>query len=51
MQRSYGLEYGNDSLAIQESAIAPYEKFVIIDRRAIKSKLDALNTAAVSVYT
>ena len=31
IQRSYGLEYGNDSLAIQESAIAPYEKFVIID--------------------
>ncbi|MDC3183841.1 adenine phosphoribosyltransferase [Prochlorococcus sp. AH-716-B20] len=31
MQRTYGLEYGNDSLALQESAIAPYEKFVIVD--------------------
>lgn len=31
IQRSYGLEYGKDSLSIQESAIAPYEKFVIID--------------------
>ena len=31
IQKSYGLEYGKDSLSIQESAIAPYEKFVIID--------------------
>ena len=25
------MEYGKDSLSIQESAIAPYKKFVIID--------------------
>ncbi len=31
IQRTYGLEYGNDSLALQESAIEPYEKFVIVD--------------------
>ena len=31
MQKTYGLEYGNDSLALQESAIAPYQKFVIVD--------------------
>ena len=31
IQRSYGLEYGIDSLSIQESAIASYNKFVIID--------------------
>ena len=31
IQGSYGLEYGKDSLSIQESAIAPYKKFVIID--------------------
>tara|TARA_A100001388_G_scaffold203119_1_gene154142 strand:+ start:2091 stop:2609 length:519 start_codon:yes stop_codon:yes gene_type:complete len=28
---SYGLEYGVDSLSIQESAIMPFEKFVIVD--------------------
>ncbi len=31
IERSYGLEYGNDKLCIQESAIAPYQKFVIVD--------------------
>ena len=28
---TYGLEYGVDSLSIQESAILPFNKFVIID--------------------
>ena len=27
----YGLEYGEDSLAIQESSIIPFRKFVIVD--------------------
>ena len=31
LEKSYGLEYGNDTLCIQESAILPYKKFVIID--------------------
>lgn len=31
IERSYGLEYGNDNLCIQESAISPFEKFVIVD--------------------
>ena len=31
IERSYGLEYGNDKLCIQESAISPFKKFVIID--------------------
>ncbi len=31
IERSYGLEYGSDKLCIQESAIAPYNKFVIVD--------------------
>ena len=31
IEKSYGLEYGNDKLSIQESAISPFNKFVIID--------------------
>ena len=31
IEKSYGLEYGSDSLCIQESAILPFHKFVIID--------------------
>ena len=31
IQESYGLEYGQDSLCIQESAISSFNKFVIID--------------------
>ena len=31
IEGSYGLEYGNDNLSIQESAILPFNKFVIID--------------------
>ena len=31
IQKSYGLEYGKDSLSIQESAISRYHKFVIVD--------------------
>ena len=31
LEESYGLEYGEDSLSIQESAIFPFEKFVIVD--------------------
>jgi adenine phosphoribosyltransferase len=31
LEKSYGLEYGNDSLSIQESAILPFHKFVIVD--------------------
>ena len=31
IENSYGLEYGHDSLAIQESSITPFEKFVIVD--------------------
>lgn len=31
IEKSYGLEYGNDKLSIQESAISPFKKFVIID--------------------
>ena len=30
-EKSYGLEYGKDSLCIQKSAILPFHKFVIID--------------------
>ena len=30
-QQSYGLEYGSDTLSIQDSAIFPFNKFVIID--------------------
>ena len=31
IERNYGLEYGNDQLCLQESAIAPFKKFVIVD--------------------
>tara|TARA_B100001173_G_C15897845_1_gene508512 strand:- start:71 stop:589 length:519 start_codon:yes stop_codon:yes gene_type:complete len=31
IQESYGLEYGNDNLCLQESAIALFKKFVIVD--------------------
>ena len=31
IKKSYGLEYGKDSLSIQESAISPFNNFVIID--------------------
>ena len=31
IERNYGLEYGNDKLCIQESAISPFKKFVIVD--------------------
>ena len=31
IERNYGLEYGNDKLCIQESAISPFKNFVIID--------------------
>ena len=31
IEKSYGLEYGIDSLSVQESAIAPYNKFFIVD--------------------
>ena len=31
IERNYGLEYGNDKLCIQESAILPFQKFVIVD--------------------
>jgi len=31
IKESYGLEYGSDTLAIQESAIKPFKKFVIVD--------------------
>ena len=31
IERKYGLEYGTDKLCIQESAILPYKKFVIVD--------------------
>ena len=31
IESSYGLEYGSDSLSIQESAILPFKKFVIVD--------------------
>ncbi len=31
IEESYGLEYGNDSLAIQESSIKNFENFVIVD--------------------
>ena len=31
LEGSYGLEYGHDTLFIQESAILPFNKFVIID--------------------
>ena len=31
IERSYGLEYGNDKLCIQEAAIIPFNKFVIVD--------------------
>ncbi len=31
IEKSYGLEYGEDKLCIQESAISPFKKFVIID--------------------
>ena len=31
IEGSYGLEYGKDTLAIQKSAILPFEKFVIVD--------------------
>ena len=31
IEKSYGLEYGTDKLCIQESAISPFNKFVIVD--------------------
>ena len=31
IEKSYGLEYGNDMLCLQEAAISPFNKFVIID--------------------
>ena len=31
IEGSYGLEYGNDNLSIQESAIVPFSNFVIVD--------------------
>ena len=31
IERAYGLEYGKDKLCIQESAILPFKKFVIVD--------------------
>ena len=31
IEKNYGLEYGNDKLCIQESAISPFKKFVIVD--------------------
>ncbi len=31
IEKNYGLEYGNDKLCIQESAISPFNKFVIVD--------------------
>lgn len=31
IQRSYGLEYGEDTLSIQDSAIKSIQKFVIVD--------------------
>lgn len=31
IERNYGLEYGNDKLCIQESAISTFKKFVIVD--------------------
>ena len=31
IERNYGLEYGKDTLSIQESAISPFKNFVIVD--------------------
>ena len=31
IEKSYGLEYGTDKLSIQEAAIMPFNKFVIVD--------------------
>ena len=31
IEQSYGLEYGKDVLSIQDSAILPFKKFVIVD--------------------
>ena len=31
IEKSYGLEYGQDKLTIKENAISPFNKFVIID--------------------
>ena len=31
IEKSYGLEYGNDNLSIKESSIIPFNKFVIVD--------------------
>ena len=31
IEAEYGLEYGKDSLTIQESAIKSFQKFVIVD--------------------
>jgi len=31
IEGSYGLEYGSDNLSIQESAVIPFKKFVIVD--------------------
>ena len=49
IENSYGLEYGNDSLCIQESAIISFKKFVIVDDLlatggTAKSVIDMLKT-------
>ena len=31
IEKTYGLEYGEDVLSIQDSAITPFKKFVIVD--------------------
>ncbi len=31
IEKEYGLEYGKDSLSIQNSSISPFSKFVIVD--------------------
>ena len=31
IEKSYGLEYGSDNLSIQETAISPFQKFVLVD--------------------
>tara|TARA_Y100000991_G_scaffold183446_1_gene146932 strand:- start:41 stop:559 length:519 start_codon:yes stop_codon:yes gene_type:complete len=49
IERSYGLEYGNDKLCIQESAISSFKKFVIVDDLlatggTVKCVMDMLRT-------
>lgn len=31
IEKRYGLEYGHDKLCIQESAVSPFKKFIIVD--------------------